>query len=298
MSSRPPPIPRRAVAPNIIRAREQIAKEKNLQRAKAMVEKARQNKARRQVFSQDELDKVERVFQSRNELDAIRQIEQRNKAREEVARFQTRQAQRQQLLDNLEEARERGKERRKIADTKSMIKRKLESDEFKTEVAKEGVAGRKLTTGRDTRLLANALFGGAGLQAVAEESLKHTSVKPSKIGGRPEGLPVEIGTINPGLADPDQDYLKTLSPAQASAFIQDRQRAITREEVDFRGNVIQGGGKGRPQTIRGATGGKVLGTQAGGGFRLGTPPQPFLQPEPEPEPEPVFDPRLSRRIGE
>ena len=274
MSSRPPPIPRRAVAPNIIRAREQIAKEKNLQRAKAMVEKARQNKARRQVFSQDELERVERVFQSRNELDAIRQIEERNKAREEVARFQTRQAQRQQLLDNLEEARERGEVRRKIADTKSLIKRKLESEEVKREIAKESVAGRKLTTGRDTRLLANALFGGAGLQAVAEESLKHTAVKPSNIGGREvvgQPLPVEIGTINPG-------------------------QLITREEVDFRGNVIEGV-KGRPQAIRGATGGKVLGTQAGGGFRLGTPPQPFLQPEPEPEPEPIFDPRISRRIG-
>tara|TARA_R100001594_G_scaffold150635_1_gene212953 strand:+ start:3146 stop:3979 length:834 start_codon:yes stop_codon:yes gene_type:complete len=275
MSSRPPPIPRKAVAPNIIRAREQIAKEKNLQRAKAMVEKARQNKARRQVFSQDELDRVERVFQSRNELDAIREIEKRNNLRQEVARFQTRQAQRQQLLDNLEDARERGKETRKIADARSQIKRKLESEEFKTEVAKEGVAGRKLTTGRDTRLLANALFGGAGLQAVAEESLKHTSVKPSKIGGRPEGLGrVEIGTINPA------ELQVIYGEGEGGSLV-----------------PLPAKGQARPRRTfqRGATGGKVIGTQAGGGFKLGTPPQPFLVPEPEPEPEPEINPFVSRR---
>ena len=269
--SRPPPIPRKQVAPNVLRAREQIANERNRARARRMVEIAKENKARRQVFSQDELEKVERAFQSRNELDAIREIEQRNKLREEVARFQTRQAQRQELLDNLEEARERGKETRRIADRRSEIQRFLAKPETSKEIMKEAVAGRGF--GSDTRNLANALFGGIGLQEVAKETLKHTAVKPSRIGGRgvvEKPLPVEIGTINPG-------------------------QLITREEVDFRGNVIQGGGKGRPQAIRGATGGKVVGTQAGGGFKLGTPPQPFLQPQPEPEPEPVFNPYVSRR---
>jgi hypothetical protein len=252
MSSRPPPIPRRAVAQNILRAREQIANEKNRARANAMVEKARENQARRRLNI--DTDKVERMFQSRNELDAITQIEQRNRARQEQAQFQERQAKNRELQENLRQARQIGEDRRRIAKIRGEIKQKLSSADLTSAINKESVAGRKLA-GRETKDFANALFGGIGLQQVAtkidaDKRIKHTRVKPI-----PEPEP-----------EPEPEPQPEPEPAP-----------ITRDEVDFRGNVISGGVKGRPQAE------KVVGARVGGGFKLATPPRPFGEPQPEPE---------------
>tara|TARA_R100000654_G_scaffold71767_1_gene103022 strand:+ start:727 stop:1530 length:804 start_codon:yes stop_codon:yes gene_type:complete len=267
MSSRnPPPIPRKGVPANIQRARQQIANEKNRARAQAMVEKARANTQRRQGLTRAQEESVERAFQLRNEMDAMVLQEERRRARARVLAFQERQASADEVRRNIQESRRRGQGIREVADARSKIRQALASQEFRDEIAKEGVAGRRLGSGRETRDLANALFGGAGLQSVSEdfarkererkERLKHTSLRPTKPEPEPEPEP-----------QPEPEVFGT-------------------------------GVKGEPVPIpRGASGGRPVatsGAKAGGGFKLDTPPQPFLEPEPEPE----FDPRQSRRKGE
>ena len=286
MSSRqPPPIPRKSVPANIQRAREQIANERNRARARAMVEKARENRARRQVFTREEEEGVERLFQSRNELDAIALMEARQRARERVVDFQERQRQAGEVARNIAEARKIGERTRGVADVRGKLRQALASEDFSREIAKQSVAGRKVGGVGETTLLANALFGGAGLQAVAEQEFGRREARGTKVREpipEPEPEPEPVREVSGNL-----------------------------HEVDFRGNPIVEGVKGRPSgKLARPRGGdahgnihakpppipRKAGTQAGGGFKLQTPPQPFLEPQPEPEPE--FDPRQSRRIGE
>ena len=290
MSSRqPPPIPRKSVPANIQRAREQIANERNRARARAMVEKARENRARRQVFTKEEEEGVERLFQSRNELDAIALMEARQRARERVVDFQERQRQANIVAQNIAEARVRGERTRAVADVRGQLRQALASEDFSREIAKQSVAGRKVGGAGETTLLANALFGGAGLQAVAEQEFGRREARGTKVR---EPIP-----------EPEPEPEPEPAPV--------REVSGNPNDIDFRGNQIVEGVKGRPQPIR-ARGGdahgnihggarpppipRKAGTQAGGGFKLQTPPQPFQ--EPQPEPEPVFDPRQSRIKGE
>lgn len=273
MSSRqPPPIPRKSVPANIQRAREQIANERNRARANAMVEKARENRARRQGLTREQEESVERLFQSRNELDAIALMEARARARERVVDFQERQAQASQVARNIAEARRIGERTRGVAEVRGQLRQALESEDFRREIAKESVAGRKIGSSSERNLIANALFGGAGLQAVAEQEFGRREARGTKIR---EPIP-----------EPEPEP-QSQSPV--------REVSGNLHEVDFRGNEITGV-KGRPQPRGGDAHGNIHGAKAGGGFKLQTPPQPFLEPQPEPEPEP--NPYQSRRIGE
>ena len=262
MSSRqPPPIPRKA---NIQRAREQIANESNRARARAMVEKARENQARRQVLTREQEEGVERLFQSRNELDAIALMEARQRARERVIDFQERQAQANQVARNIAEARVRGERMRAVADVRGKISQSLASQDFRREIGKESVAGRKL--GRaDTVGLANALFGGAGLQAVAEQEFGRQQARGTN--------------IRKPIPEPEPEPEPEPAPV--------RQVSGNSHEIDFRGNEIVGGVKGRPQPQQrgGDSHGNIHGgAKAGGGFVLNPPSRPFSEPTPEPEP--------------
>lgn len=264
MSSRrnPPPIPRKEVPANIQRARDELKARQNQERARRMVEIARQNRERRQVLTQEEADRVERLFQSRNELDAMAEIERRDRQRAELIAFQERQANSRQIGANLREARRRGEITREVAEARGKIKQALARPQVSQELVKESVAGRKITQGSDLSALANALFGGAGLEQVArevrdKEKLKHTSLRPlPEPEPEPEPQPMGVGAGGEFVPLPSGEYT------------------------------------GRPRG--GDTHGNIYGTQAGGGFVL----KPFeRRPEslPQPEPEPETNPYLSRK---
>lgn len=260
MSSRnPPPIPRRGTPANILRAREQVEERKrqegNRQRAQAMVEMARANKERRQVLSQGEADRVERMFQSRNELDAIAVAEARDRERQRLREFQERRTPTAQSIERNRQISQRN------------IERILESQRFQRGLDAEVLAGRKLG---GTSQLANALFGGIGLEQASEEvrqdlqrrreRLKHTTLRPlPEPEPEPEPEPVAVGT-------------------------------------GARGEFVPLPTEGEPRPRGGDTHGNIYGAREGGGFKLKTPPQPFLEPQPEPEPE--YNPYQSRRKGE
>ena len=256
MSSRrnPPPIPRKDIPANIQRARDEIkARERaiqNQERARRMVEIARQNRERRQVLSQGEADRVERLFQSRNELDAIAVAEERDRRRRETALFQARQTPDPQVVLQ---------HQRRIAQRN--LERFLQDERLKQGVLNEQLRGRSL--GRDATPFANALFGGLGLEQSAEDyresmsarrlrdSVKHTSLRPlPEPEPEPEPEPMGVGVGGELVPLP------------------------TGEDI------------GRPRG--GDTHGNIYGTQAGGGFKLQTPPRPFLEPQPEPEPNPYI----------
>ena len=93
---RPPPIPRgssggkREVPANIQRAREQIAKEKNLQRAREITEKARSPFGRSAGLSKAQLEDVEKVFQAGVIRDDIEAQRKRDAERQAIHNFQNR----------------------------------------------------------------------------------------------------------------------------------------------------------------------------------------------------------------
>ena len=91
---RPPPIPRGssggAVPANIQRAREQIARERNLQRAREITEKARSPFGRSAGLSKAQLQDVEQVFQAGVIRDDIEAQRKRDAERQAIHNFQNR----------------------------------------------------------------------------------------------------------------------------------------------------------------------------------------------------------------
>ena len=143
---------------------------------------------------------AERKFQLRNEFDAVVEVEERNLERRRNAEFQERRRQTGLTSREIAEARAIGRERsediRALNKAKFDIKKQLADPQFSKELMKEGVSGRQI--GGQSVELANALFGGAGLEKVAstigdrgrqrererEIAIKHTAVKP-----RPQPTP-------------------------------------------------------------------------------------------------------------
>ena len=127
---------------------------------------------------------AERKFQSRNELDAMVQEQERNNERRRNAEFQERRRQTGLTSKQIAEARAIGRARseeiRVVNRAKFDIKKVVDSGIVGRELNKEAVAGRKI--GRESVSLANALFGGKGLEQVAtSEAIRHTAVKPRPI---------------------------------------------------------------------------------------------------------------------
>ena len=191
--------------------------------------------------------RVERLFQSRNELDAFREVEDRNKERQRNAEFQERRRQTGLTSKEIAEARRIGRARAeeigKINRAKFDIRKKLSSDEFKTTIAEEALAGKRLTTGKETILLGNALFGGAGLDQVAT---KFTEVRARIPEPEPEPEPEFISAPPP----PPQAPLGTEARARPQPIgVRDNRPMSERSTANFEANAFQ------PNT-------------AGGGLRL------------------------------
>ena len=127
---------------------------------------------------------AERKFQLRNELDGMVQEQERNNERRRNAEFQERRRQTGLTSKQIAEARAIGRARseeiRVVNRAKFDIKKVVDSGIVGRELNKEAVAGRKI--GRESVSLANALFGGKGLEQVAtSEAIRHTAVKPRTI---------------------------------------------------------------------------------------------------------------------
>ena len=127
---------------------------------------------------------AERKFQSRNELDAVVQEQERNNERRKIAEFQERRRQTGLTSRQIAQARAIGRARseeiRVVNRAKFEIKKVVDSGIVGRELNKEAVAGRKI--GGESVSLANALFGGKGLEQVAtSEAIRHTAVKPRTI---------------------------------------------------------------------------------------------------------------------
>jgi hypothetical protein len=86
----PPPIPKREVPENILRAREQIAKERNLQRAREITEKAKSPFGRSAGLSKAQLEKVEADFQAGIIRDEELAQQKRDAERQAIHDFQNR----------------------------------------------------------------------------------------------------------------------------------------------------------------------------------------------------------------
>ena len=126
-------------------------------------------------------ERAERKFQLRNEFDAMVEEAERNLERRRNVEFQERRHQTGLTSGQIAEARAIGRARsediRKINRKRFEIKKQLEDPVFTRRLMEEGVAGRKI--GGGSIELANALFGGAGLeQVVSTHAIRHTAVKP------------------------------------------------------------------------------------------------------------------------
>ena len=86
----PPPIPKREVPENILRAREQIAKERNLQRAREITEKAKSPFGRSAGLSKAQLEQVEADFQAGVIRDEELAQQKRDAERQAIHDFQNR----------------------------------------------------------------------------------------------------------------------------------------------------------------------------------------------------------------
>ena len=114
---------------------------------------------------------AERKFQSRNELDAMVQEQERRRQTGLTSK---------QIAEARAIGRARSEEIRVVNRAKFDIKKVVDSGIVGRELNKEAVAGRKI--GRESVSLANALFGGKGLEQVAtSEAIRHTAVKPRPI---------------------------------------------------------------------------------------------------------------------
>ena len=156
---------------------------------------------------------AERKFQSRNELDAMVQEQERNNERRRNAEFQERRRQTGLTSKQIAEARAIGRARseeiRVVNRAKFDIKKVVDSGIVGRELNKEAVAGRKI--GRESVSLANALFGGKGLEQVAtSEAIRHTAVKPRTIREpEPEPEPEPEVEVRGGVKGRPQPLVKT-----------------------------------------------------------------------------------------
>tara|TARA_R110000803_G_scaffold65563_2_gene126729 strand:- start:2585 stop:3445 length:861 start_codon:yes stop_codon:yes gene_type:complete len=273
MSSRPPPIPRGSAAgrvkarpppipiktaDNVVRAREQLKRGKAIAENRARIPVARS----RQVLSQGETDRVERLFQSRNELDAFKAVEERNNERRRNAEFQERRRQTGLTSKQLAIARKVGRERsQEIKNLTPFVNRKpltlktreefqfrkevnkaLGSSDFSKELNREAVAGR-VFGGSDRVDFANALFGGAGLDQVIQDRIKHTEVKPRIPEPEPEPEPEFISPPPPPQAPLGTEARARPQPIGA----RDNRPMSERSTANFEANAFQpntaGGGQ-------------------------------------------------------
>ena len=150
---------------------------------------------------------AERKFQLRNELDGMVQEQERNNERRKIAEFQERRRQTGLTSRQIAQARAIGRERseqiRVVNRAKFEIKKVVDSGIVGRELNKEAVAGRKI--GGESVSLANALFGGKGLEQVAtSEAIRHTAVKPRNPEPEPEPEPEFLG-ISGGEQEPEPE---------------------------------------------------------------------------------------------
>ena len=142
----PPPIPgKKPVPENILRAREQIAKERNLQRAREITEKAKSPFGRSAGLSKTQLEEVEADFQAGVIRDEIEAQRKRDAERQSIHDFQnragrinSREVARRNKVREAEREKERRRKRLASDITKGAIAKALAREQFGQDIPLEG----------------------------------------------------------------------------------------------------------------------------------------------------------------